>query len=250
MMRPEIVDHLRDTLIEKQDRNPQYSLRSFARDLNLSSGKLSEILRSKSKITLNTFEQISNNLSLDETLHETFKKNLIEFNQGKRTPEPLDIDKSNFIMTNQHLALLGLINLSIFQHCTKWISQALKKDEKVIVKLLEDLIKVKLVLFENNQYTTKQSGAKISPPINEQVKILLKNGLNRASLASEHFEEDNHWFTNMVIPAPKKEISVMSKKFWNTFKEINFEQEQNIESSDELYEIVVGIFPITSLNSQ
>ena len=249
-MRPDIVDHLRDTLIEKQERNPQYSLRSFARDLNLSSGKLSEILRSKSKMTLNTFEQISTSLNFDEEIYNSLRKDLKDFNEGRRKLSELSIDEENFIMTNDHLAILGLMNISIFKHCTKWIASSLKRDEKAIIKLIDELIEVDLVTFKDDKYTTNETGAKVSPPSDTQVTKMLKNGFIRASNASEHYGNEQHWFSNMVIPAPKNEVKLIGKKFWNAFKEINFEQEKNLDQSDELYEIVVGVYPITNLNSQ
>ena len=215
-MRPLIVDHLRDTLIEKQGRNPQYSLRSFARDLELSSGKLSEILRSKTKLTMNAFEQMSNKLNLEDTLYDSMKKELQEFNEGRSLFHKVKINEDKFVITNDHLALLGLINLSLFQSDLLWISTSLKRSIEQIEILINDLISAKLVIKdEKGIIKTSHTGGKVSPPNDKEVTEMLKNGFLRASEASLKYGEEQHWFTNMIIPAPKAESIVMGKKFWN-----------------------------------
>ena len=71
--------YLKNELIERLRRRPQYSLRAFARDLEISPSTLSEFLRGQTKISI----QRINNLSKKIKLPEEHQKHWIDLIQSK-----------------------------------------------------------------------------------------------------------------------------------------------------------------------
>lgn len=67
-----LVEWVRSEYLRKKGKNDRYSLRSFARDLELPVGRLSEILSSKRKITLNIAEKIAKGLLFSAEDRENF----------------------------------------------------------------------------------------------------------------------------------------------------------------------------------
>jgi transcriptional regulator with XRE-family HTH domain len=61
-------DYLAQELLRRKERNPSYSLRSFARDLRLSPSCVSEILNNKRSPSPKNVRKIAEKLALDPAL--------------------------------------------------------------------------------------------------------------------------------------------------------------------------------------
>ena len=67
---------LKKELKRRCSRNPNYSLRAFARFLEIDVSLLSKVLRAKHTMSESTFKKIARRMKLDEVTHEKFRRPL------------------------------------------------------------------------------------------------------------------------------------------------------------------------------
>jgi transcriptional regulator with XRE-family HTH domain len=79
---PDYRDMLRAELASRQNRNPNYSLRSFARDLGLSAPRLSDVLRGRYGLSRSAAAAIADRLHLDPAAAEHLC-DLVEASHGR-----------------------------------------------------------------------------------------------------------------------------------------------------------------------
>src|SRR6185437_10034746 len=123
----------------RREKNPALSLRSFARFLKMSPGRLSEILSGKRKISLEMAERISERLAFDPETKAAFialvlkKKNRLPkrltLNRGLTEADPeyhqLTLDAFHIISDWYHFAIMNLRDCSDFVCNEEWISKRL-----------------------------------------------------------------------------------------------------------------------------
>lgn len=80
MPKKDFVLHLQNELERKKNNNPNYSLRAFARDLDVEASLLSKILRGKAPLTSRMFERLATTLGVREEDYKKFKSQ-IKFNE-------------------------------------------------------------------------------------------------------------------------------------------------------------------------
>ena len=66
------IDWLRSILVQRQQQNPQYSLRTFARDLGIPPGRMSEILNGRRRMTFQVAQKIVGRLQLQPHEEQKF----------------------------------------------------------------------------------------------------------------------------------------------------------------------------------
>jgi uncharacterized protein (TIGR02147 family) len=156
------------TAFEKRcAKNASYSLRAFARDLNVPVANLSKALNGTRGFSEKTLDQISKKLSLssDENL---FLKSLCkkEFSKSKKAKaDAIDKLKQAFLYQVQltdekvslvsdwyHLAIMALIDTRDFNSDHNWIAERLGLHKKVVDQAIERLLAIEALKIENDSY--------------------------------------------------------------------------------------------------
>ena len=118
---------LQEELALRCARNPRYSLRAFARYLDLDHSTLSQLLRGRRRFTARTIERMGKRLSLAPEM-------ITQFVELERTPpEPwtsrelrqLSRDAAASLAEWHHHAILELTRLTSFKPDVRWISRVL-----------------------------------------------------------------------------------------------------------------------------
>ena len=68
---------LRQEYQKRKDKNAQYSIRAFARDTEFHAGELSQILRTKKRLSLSAGIRILKKLNLDKEVQEKFLSSIV-----------------------------------------------------------------------------------------------------------------------------------------------------------------------------
>lgn len=120
---------LREALVERCRENPQYSLRAFARDLELAPSQLSRVLNGRQNISVNSAKFIADKIFKDEIKKEQFL-NLVEYSVAKKQSHKnralqkieesssqdqvlkLQLEHMKFVADWYHLAILELLTLT------------------------------------------------------------------------------------------------------------------------------------------
>lgn len=138
---------------ERKSRNSSYSVRAFARDLDIGKSTLSEVLTGKRKLSKNNLTKICEKLEVSE--HQ--KKLLASDNLQQRvSPQELEHlhfkeDQLKLIANWYFLAILNLTKVKKNQAKPEWISKRLGIDKLQAEEALEILLRMKLLTVKRGK---------------------------------------------------------------------------------------------------
>lgn len=160
------VGILNNILEERIRSNPSYSMRSFARDLNIAPSTLSEILKKKKGISTKKAAEIVKSLKLPEWQASHFinlvalkharsrdEKNQAKLNlqdaKDKIVVGKLKAETMKALTSTLDLAILECVGLKKFDNTDEWIAKKLKVSVKEVRESVERLLKVKLLEIDD-----------------------------------------------------------------------------------------------------
>lgn len=146
---------LKDIFVQRVSNNPSYSLRAFARDLNLSVSYLSEVLTSKKILKATYIDQIILKLNLDENSATIFKESCLFENQGKSSLKEISKEDFNDINDPLVFALLSTFFLEDFVNDIDWISEKLRISQEKCHQLINALVEKDILEIKDGQITRK-----------------------------------------------------------------------------------------------
>ncbi len=227
---------LRDELEVRCSRNARYSLRAFARDLGVTSSRLSEVLRGRYGISREAAILIAKRLDWSESEtayfcdlvdaeHARSKKKKAEAKaRVETTPgeyQQLTLDSFQVISDWYHYAILELTLIETFQSDTAWIAKRLGISDHVALAAIERLKRLDLLEEKNGRlratdgFTASPSGIP-SDAIKKFHRQLLEKTLSSIYLQSVEERDLSHLILAVnkdQIPEAKEEI----KKFRRAF---------------------------------
>lgn len=143
--------------------NSAYSLRAFARDLNLSAPRLSQILNKKSGLSYEAAEEIASKLKLDEqqknwfcdsaavfserssTKKEEFAERIKEYKRESKKFSEINLEYFKVIEDWFHFGILELTYLQDFENSETWMAKKLGITKAEVIVALERMKKLGLI---------------------------------------------------------------------------------------------------------
>lgn len=134
---------LRNELVQRQERNPGYSLRAFARDVKISPSMLSDVLKGHHGLSKSSAAKIAQGIGLSANEREFFC-DLVESKEARSEEAraaasarlirykksdvftQLHMDTFQYIANWKHMAIIDLISFKSFRPDPKWIAKHLK----------------------------------------------------------------------------------------------------------------------------
>lgn len=166
--------YLKTILGDRVANNPQYSLRSFSKNLGLAASTLSEILSGKKNLSQNLSFKISQNLGLSKLECEYFCL-LTELERAKNAEiKELILDKINTINPNReshdlsvdifrylsdwyHLPILVLTGVKNFEFNAGNVSKKLKINKQLAELAIDRMIRLELISYQGGVYKSTNS---------------------------------------------------------------------------------------------
>ena len=141
---------LENLLAEKVKRNPQFSLRAFARLVDVSPAVLSRILSGKRKLTFNLAVRIADALVLGpierDTLYSFFTNpSETEKSAEEKHEKELSIDCFNAMKEWYHYGITQLLYMDAFQDDPKWIAKMLSISELEAKLAVDRLLRLQIL---------------------------------------------------------------------------------------------------------
>ena len=207
---------------ERKKRNSQYSLRSFARDLELSPGNLSDIIKGKLNISQRKACIVAERLALkdDETefffkLVEERNSNLYKHKQyGFETTYTILPDDIYSIFSNWYFfAIVELVRVSDFENDVNWISKRIGIQPEEARKAIETLKKVGLL--EEVDRELKQTYDFFAPPDSipsDAAKKLHKQVLHKAINAVDEQAIEERDFSSGFLRVRTSDLPAIQRK--------------------------------------
>lgn len=221
-------------------KNPQYSLRSFAKKLGVSSGTVSDILNGKRSVTKKMLSKLQQKLELAPTeiekLYHPVEKP-VHF-------EELSIEKFNLLSDGIHFSILSLINTEDFHYDLDWMARRLKTSKRELRAAIDRLIKLEMIIIEND--TLKTTDVSFHSPDELSSVAIRKNhrqSLHEAEEALEQIDLELRDFTSLTLCADRdsiKEYKDLIRNFREDLIRLN-----ETKTHNEVYKLAIQFFPIS-----
>jgi uncharacterized protein (TIGR02147 family) len=146
---------LENLIAEKIKKNPQFSLRAFARMVDVSPAVLSRILSGKRKLTFNLATRIADALVLGPVERDTLYSFFLGSSSEEKTEEEkvqkeLSIDCFNAMKEWYHYGITQLLYIESFKEDSKWIAKMLSITELEAKMAIERLLRLEILDRDEN----------------------------------------------------------------------------------------------------
>lgn len=252
----EIQQMLRNQFEERRSRNNKFSLRSFAKKLDMSPSAVSEILNGKRDVSLKMAEKIAFRLNLNPQESQSILGHFQKVKGPKvkntlfgRQTIQLQIDQYNTMSEWHHFAILSLIETKGFQHEPKWIAARLGITTKKATDALDRLVRLELIK-QTKDKKYKKTGKHFSTTTDISSQSLRKTHHQNLELAHDKLDSVEllkRDFTAMTMAVDMKKLpqaKEMIKQFRRELCDFLETDEQT-----EVYKICIQLFPLTEFKT-
>ena len=242
----EFREFLQDELLRRQQKNPAFSQRAFARLLQIDSSRLSKMLRGERPIRPEIIEDFALRLGLK-------KEEVLEFVENpsprkNKQYKQLELDQQQIFSNWHHDAILEMIKLPFFVNDADWIAQALKCSAKEVTECIQRLIRIGFIKKTNRgtlkDLTSGQSTYVQGPNVSSlahrsaQMEILR---LAQEALINVPIEERDQ--SSMMMTTSYKKILQAKEKIKRFRRELCAFLESG-DDKDVVMQLSVSLFPI------
>lgn len=245
------VKALKEAFLKKSEKNESYSLRSFARDLDVSHSLLSLIFKGKRRIS----DAFSRKLLDSKFLSKETKEILLMGLKREPTPEEnykrLTISQSEMMSDWVHYAILSLLEIKGFEWDYEWISKRLGVDEDRIIIAMERLEELDVIgTKENGEYFQKPMKIVVD---NEEAfdagKSFNTGILNKAKVSMEECDFKHRDISSTTFTLNPKFIPYAISKI-KQFRRSLSEELENMGDQSQVYTLSVQLFPLTKIERE
>jgi uncharacterized protein (TIGR02147 family) len=259
------IDILKHQLELRSAKNSSYSLRAFARDLDLNPSRLSEILSKKKGLSLSAANLLADKLGLNAEEKEFFllsvnaqhsrslkvKDQALATLTEKLTPEKkikqLEQQEIEQAYNWYHTAILELTELKDCEHTVEWFAKKLKLKKVIIKNALERLEKIGWLKMEDGIYkssyieseTTFDVPSSTIRKYHEEVLKKAEQSLLTDSILEREFLNMTLAFSQEQMKEAKEAIRSFQKDFADKF----YPKEK---AKDSVYQLSVHLFRLDS----
>lgn len=250
---------LKEELFERQLRNPNYSLRSYARALGVSAGFLSPLLTGKKRVSPERATEILARLKWPERKEKIFRKavqwsragdaerplieeSLVELlRSGEK--EELDVERFRVISRWYHGAILSLSEIEDFQPDPHWIAQRLAITEMEADLALERLLRLGLLEREATGRCKRGSGLFSTGGMSSDViRQYHRELFQKAIRAIDERDFSERELYNLTIATNPDHLTEVREKLPKLCRELR--DDLKVGKKTRVYQLSVALFPL------
>lgn len=245
-MAQEIRRLLQVELSARRSRNPQYSLRAFARDLGIGLGSISEVMTGKRGLSPKNLMKVLQNLQLTPEQ----KNNLLNENKAKPTPQDehqlLLEDQFKLIADWYYIAILNLAKLKTNKASTAWICNRLNIEPHMATEALERLQRLGLLKIEKNKLIRTSNPLTTSRDLpSTAIRKHHSQNLILAEKALHNVPVDLREVGSVTMPVNLKNLTKVKELLLKTRKKVADLLEDT--QATEVYTLSFQLFPLTEV---
>ncbi|MCF8060218.1 MAG: TIGR02147 family protein [Bacteriovoracaceae bacterium] len=242
---------LKEELNKRMGQNSRYSGRAFARDLNLSPGELSEILKGKRALTIKKALKISQRLGLNEEETKEFLELIAEEMTGAQSDSHrphdkhvLQIDLFNIVSDWYCFAILNLAECEGFQWNYQWIATKLGINPFQVELAIERMTRVGLIQDGLNGLSASEDFVFSPDGIPSQaIKNYHHQILDKAKEALVTQSVDEREFSGLGLALDPKYLPQIKKDMARFRNEIV--EKYNKGKKTKVYQLEFSLFQLT-----
>lgn len=238
------AEYLKKAYELRKEKNARYSLRAFAKHLEIGSGRLSELMNGQRQITETIAQKIGPKLNLNDEEMKNFLACVEQEGCREVYGKILQEDEFKFLADPAYVALLSLIETKGFDHKTSTAARRLGITETEVQQAIETLKRLSLLTSKNGRLTPQARKTQTSTDIPSEVlreghKRRLKVVENAIDSAPVELRDSS---AMMLAIDPKKmpEAKEKLKKFRRRFADY-------LETGNrtEVYMLSMHLVPVT-----
>lgn len=248
---------LNSELARRQSTNTSYSLRAFARDLNIEPSLLSKILRKKIPITLKMLERLAPSAGLQEPALASYR-DYVKSSEGMKHLDGLqDIqirhEEFKLIQDWYHITIVELTLLADFEPSSAWIARKLGISEEEASMAVERLIS--LGFLERTEDGKFKKSAKGSPGLRivsddyPSYITALRHAIHqfgdKAMAALHEIPSAQRTNAALTVAIDSSLVTEAKKKIMNYTRSLVDELEKKSKIKNHVYELMISFFPLT-----
>lgn len=224
----------------RKSENNAYSLRSFARQLGLPPGRVSELLSGKRALTDKSFEKIAERLGLS-----TRQRKALRGEKGATDSyHLLHDDIFDSIAEWQHFAFLNLMDTSDFRNEIPWIAKRLGISTAETRDLIQRLHRLGLIALEGKKLVKPTQNLMTSSDVpSAALRRSHRQSLEQAIASLEDTPLEERDITSMTMAIDPKKIP-LAKELIRKFR---FDLAVLLETGKrtEVYNLNLQLVPVT-----
>jgi transcriptional regulator with XRE-family HTH domain len=243
----DLMNIVKAEFARRANNNPNYSLRSFARQLGISHSHLSRLMSKNRKPTQKTTAILLENLRLSEAEIDHKLKSLgVTYSRLDKYQKLLE-SQFSLISNWYHFAILELALLEDFNSDPKWIAQRLNISKSEVNIALERLQQEGHLIIESDgswkvqSVHTTWSNTKTT---SEARKMHQKQVLTKAKDAINEVSYDFRQNSSLMLAADRTLLPEIKKRI-QEFKDSISEFIEAQGKYNEVYQLSLAFFPLT-----
>ena len=255
-MGSEVTDfrvYLQNELTRRLGKNPKYSLRAFAKSLQVDSGSLSQMLSGKRAITRSNTIRIGQRLGLGPHEIERFTSAQEQKKRGRQnnfrdSHQQLTVDTFQTIADWYHYAILNLVEIKGFESSPRWISQKLGISQTEANLAIQRLKRLDLIREEDGSYIRTSKQLKFDRIGNDgiataAIRRFHKQALDKAVDSLEGDPIDERDITSITMPVDPSKLEQARR----LIKKFRRDMWRLMEGGDpsRVYNLCVQLYPIS-----
>lgn len=240
---------LQGELAARCARNPHYSLRAFALDLEVDHSSLSQLLRGRRVLTERTIRQLAERLGLGAAEVDGYvahERRWGDSGQARRELRRLSRDVAELISDWYHFALLELVHLADFRPDSGWIARVLGLTVDEVNVAVARLCRLGLLELDGERWLDR-SGATLATLEGFTESALERftaqlRALRLRALSSVPAELREHASATFALDTRRlPELLELLARFRRELDEL-VEQDRTY---DQVYRLEIDLFPLT-----
>lgn len=248
-MTTSLEEFLKEKLKEIQDKNPRFSMRSFARKIGISAGAMAELLKGKRPLSSFYADRISTGLSLSQE-DNVILFSFIQTRSRKLTSDRILAEKELAMITGwENYAILNLMKTAGFQSDAGWIAERLGLSKAKVEKSLAVMTSLNLISNRNGQLKRTSHSIGTSKDIPSSALVTAhKNDLLKAIEVLESTPPNVRSFTSITMPVNIDKIQEAKEIIRDFRRRMCLCLEDG--KKQEVYNLNIQLFPVSRLKSQ
>lgn len=251
---PEFRLFLQEELVRRCKRNPRFSLRAFARTLDVEASALSKILNGKRSLTPKMLHRMCTQLGIAPDEVNRYEQTLSTARTTRRRPlrndddfEPVGADEFTAISDWYHYAILELMSVDGFKPQSSWIARALGLSVSEVNFAIERLVRLGLLEVTPDGNWRQQAGqltTSASSFTTAAFRKLQRQILQQAVDALETVPLSERDQSSMTMAISKAKLAGAKERIRQFRREL-CAYLQDSPLHDEVYQLSISLFPVS-----
>lgn len=249
---------IKEHLSLKQKENPQYSLRAFARDLELHHGTLGKVIKGIRPLPYKDAEKVTQKLRLSPKERTLFMESLLRRKLSLDSIKIDDLDERfmvdesyyKFLAEWEHAAVIELFHVKGFEPTSKEISKRLKVSENRAEVVVQNLLTCGLVLLnEENKLALAHPDIRttediVNQAIRESHIETMKMGITKINEIEVMLRD----FSSTTVAIDLKKIPE-AKTIIREFRQKMTALLRDSEDKTDVFQLAIQFYPLTEVET-